>query len=158
VPSPTPPPASAGVRIDPQLIYAVPLALSLVIHYWWPIAGLPALVGAPAGLVSIALGFVLLVTAVRGFRAVGTTLQPWESTTALVTSGPFRFSRNPVYLGYTLLYLGVALWTRSVWSLALLPLVLAAMTRLVIRREERYLDARFGAAYRDYARRVRRWI
>jgi len=129
-----------------------------VIHYWWPIAGLPALVGAPAGLVSIALGFVLLVTAVRGFRAVGTTLQPWESTTALVTSGPFRFSRNPVYLGYTLLYLGVALWTRSVWSLALLPLVLAAMTRLVIRREERYLDARFGAAYRDYARRVRRWI
>jgi len=155
---PTPHLESAGVRIDPQLIYAVPLALSLVLHYWRPVASVPALVGAPAGLVSLALGLAVLVAAVRGFRAAGTTLQPWESTTALVTSGPFRFSRNPIYLGYTLLYLGVALWVRSVWSLVFLPLVLWGMTRLVIRREERYLEARFGAAYRDYARRVRRWI
>lgn len=98
------------------------------------------------------------VAAVGRFRSAGTSLQPWEPTSTLITDGPFRFSRNPIYIGYTLLYLGVAFWVNSVWPLGLLPLVLWLMHRVVITREEAYLEGRFGDVYRAYRRRVRRWL
>jgi len=105
-------------------------------------------------MLALTVGFA----AVRRFRSTGTSLQPWEPTTTLITDGPFRLSRNPVYIGYTLLYLGVGFWVNSAWPLVLLPLVLWLMHRLVIAREEAYLDHRFGDAYREYQQRVRRWL
>lgn len=106
----------------------------------------------------LGLGVAVALAAVRALRAARTTLQPWESTTTLVTSGPFRFSRNPIYVSYTLVYLGVTFSVNSVWPLVLLPLVIGLMVRMVIGREERYLEARFGDAYRDFRGRVRRWL
>jgi hypothetical protein len=76
----------------------------------------------------------------------------------VVTEGPYRFSRNPMYVGLSLLYVGIALWTHALWALPLLPLVLWGLWRRVIRREERYLAAAFGADYAAYTRRVRRWL
>ncbi len=152
------PPLSAGVRLDPQLIYAIPLAVALALRRWVRLDLLPGGFAAPVGIATIALGVAVAGAAVRRFRAARTTLQPWESTAALVTEGPFRFSRNPIYVGYTLLYLGIGFWMNSAWSLVLLPLVLAAMHRLVIVKEEAYLESRFGEAYETYRRRVRRWI
>ena len=88
----------------------------------------------------------------------GTNVNPFQPTTALVTTGPFRFSRNPLYVGLTLAYLGGALLTNSVWVLALLVPVLLVMHYGVVRREERYLEAKFGDAYRAYRGRVRRYL
>jgi protein-S-isoprenylcysteine O-methyltransferase Ste14 len=76
----------------------------------------------------------------------------------LVTSGPYRFSRNPMYVGLSALYLGLALLFNVAWPLALFPVVVMALFRLVIRREERYLAEAFGETYALYAQRVRRWL
>lgn len=149
---------SAGVRIDPQLIYAIPLVLGLLAERWIPTRTTPDRLAAPLGIGCLVLGVALAFTAVRRFRTARTTLQPWEATTALVTGGPFRFSRNPIYLGYTLLYLGVGFWVNSLWPLILLPAVLWLMHRLVINREEAYLERQFGEGYLAYRSRVRRWL
>ncbi|MFP5353383.1 MAG: methyltransferase family protein, partial [Actinomycetota bacterium] len=87
-----------------------------------------------------------------------TGVAPWTPATTLVTEGVYRVTRNPMYLGMTLLYLGLALGLGLMWALALLPVVVAIVDRFVIRREEAYLDRKFGAAYRDYRASVRRWI
>jgi protein-S-isoprenylcysteine O-methyltransferase Ste14 len=91
-------------------------------------------------------------------RRAGTPVDPREAPTALVQAGPFRYTRNPAYAGWTVLYLGVALLAGSRWALILLPVVLVSVDWGVIRREERYLEDRFGADYREYRRRVRRWL
>ena len=84
--------------------------------------------------------------------------EPSEPTATIVTYGPFRYSRNPIYLGFTLFYLGLALWRRSLPTLVLLPAVILLLRRGVIRREEAYLTRRFGPLYTDYQARVRRWL
>jgi protein-S-isoprenylcysteine O-methyltransferase Ste14 len=78
--------------------------------------------------------------------------------TALVTSGPYRFTRNPMYLGMAFLYVGFAFAFGVIWALAFLPAVIVVVDRFVIAREEPYLERNFGQAYRDYKARVRRWV
>jgi protein-S-isoprenylcysteine O-methyltransferase Ste14 len=87
-----------------------------------------------------------------------TGLLPGQPTTGIVDEGPYRVSRNPLYLGLLALYLGVALLAPTVWGLVLFPVAVGLLEWGAIRPEERYLRARFGAAYDDYARRVRRWL
>jgi protein-S-isoprenylcysteine O-methyltransferase Ste14 len=91
------------------------------------------------------------------FRA-RTTVRPDRAASSLVTSGPYRFTRNPMYLSLTLLYAGVATFYQSVWAWLLLPAVLAYLDRRVIRREEIFLERRFGPDYARYCAKVRRWI
>ena len=91
-------------------------------------------------------------------RRAGTSERTSVPTTALVTTGPFRFSRNPLYVALTLAYLGIAVAAQSLWALALLIVVLIVMQQGVIGREERYLERPFGADYLRYKERVRRWI
>ena len=88
----------------------------------------------------------------------GTSPMPHSPAKQLVIRGPYRFTRNPMYVGMTIAYLGGVATANSVWPLVALPLVLAGIYAFVIRREERYLEAEFGDAYRDYCRRVRRWL
>ena len=92
------------------------------------------------------------------FRRARTSPIPVKPTTAIVETGPYRFTRNPMYVGLTLLYLGLTLWVGSLWPLLLLPVALFALQRFVIAREERYLEAKFGDQYLRYKARVRRWI
>jgi len=91
-------------------------------------------------------------------RRAGTPVDPYEAPTALVTEGPFRYTRNPAYVALTLTYTGLALLIGVLWSLLLLPVVLVAVDRGVIQREEHYLEAHFGSGYQEYRRRVRRWL
>ncbi len=79
-------------------------------------------------------------------------------TTAIVRTGPYRFGRNPIYLAFSLLHLGIAIWVNSLWLIATLIAAVALMALVVIPREERYLEGRFGAEYRDYKASVRRWL
>jgi putative hydrolase of HD superfamily len=149
---------TAGVKIDPQLIYFLPLVAGLLLERWVPLRIVPPRLAAPVGIAALVLGLLVGLAAVRSLRQAKTTIQPWEPTTFLVTTGPYRFSRNPIYLGYTLLYLGAAVWLGSGWSLGFLPFVLLAVQRLVIRREEAYLERRQGEPYRAYRAKVRRWL
>ena len=106
----------------------------------------------------IAAGIALAALAMRRFRAAGTNIPTPLPSTALVAGGPYRFSRNPIYLALTLIFLGLAAAANSLWLLLLLPAVLAVMHYGVVLREERYLGGKFGERYLDYKARVRRWL
>ena len=152
---------NAGVIAHPPLIYLGGLLLGLACD--WGL-GLPALplpggVGGHAlAAVPGVLGAVLLFAAAARFIRAGTNIPTHRPTTALVTEGLYRFSRNPIYLGLTLIYLSLALGFSSLASLALLPIVLRVMQVGVIQREERYLERKFGESYLAYKSRVRRWL
>jgi protein-S-isoprenylcysteine O-methyltransferase Ste14 len=96
--------------------------------------------------------------AIGRFRRAGTAAEPWRPSTALVTGGVYRFTRNPMYLAMVLLHLGLALAVDSAVALALLPSLLALVQAGVVLREERYLERRFGDEYRRYRASVRRWL
>lgn len=154
-------PAHPDVRIPPPAIF-----LGGLIAAWVLDRGLEfSIDGAGPGWVQIALGGLLvacglglIVTAGTTMRRAGTTLMPHRAATRLVSAGPFRFTRNPIYLALTSLYIGVAILANAAWPLVFLPLVLGVLTVSVIHREEQYLRAAFGADYDDYCRRVRRWL
>jgi protein-S-isoprenylcysteine O-methyltransferase Ste14 len=88
----------------------------------------------------------------------GTTIRPDRASTRLVIAGPYKFTRNPMYVGMAIAYLGVAIADRSLASLLLLPVVLLVIRRAVIANEEAFLERRFGSAYTDYKTKVRRWL
>jgi len=103
-------------------------------------------------------GVALAASAIVLFRRAGTSPVPIQPTTALVAQGPYRFTRNPMYVGLAALYAGIALLVNSLWPLVLLPVVLVVIRWWVIAREEAYLERKFGDAYRAYTRRERRWL
>lgn len=124
------------------------------------------IVGDPQGRASVAwtglafmmAGAALALWAVARFRRAGTTILPFRASTVMVRDGPFAFSRNPMYVGMTVAYLGLSMVFNTLWPIMLLPVVLWALVKLVISREEAYLEAVFGDAYRAYRRDVRRWL
>jgi protein-S-isoprenylcysteine O-methyltransferase Ste14 len=143
--------------IPPPLIVALFFLAGYTLHTLHP---LPLLSGdlnlIPALWLSLG-GLILFLAAVRALRKAGTSPSPYKDTTALVTTGPYLRSRNPIYLAFMCLYLGLAFWINTLWPVALFPGLIVAMKRLVILREESRLEARFGAEYRAYKSRVRRW-
>ncbi|HXV22881.1 MAG TPA: isoprenylcysteine carboxylmethyltransferase family protein [Alphaproteobacteria bacterium] len=151
----------AGVRLPPPALFLGALIIGIVLEWLWPLGWFEGL-GDPLhyglGGVLVVAGVVLLISAMIEFRRAGTAIPPWEPATALVTTGAYRFSRNPIYLAMTAICLGLALLFAASWALVLLIPTLAALHVWVIRREEAYLDRRFGEAYRQYRTRVRRWV
>jgi protein-S-isoprenylcysteine O-methyltransferase Ste14 len=148
----------AGVIAPPPLIYVGALGLGLLLQRAAPIPFLPPRVGRVIGACLIALNFLLGAPAAMTMRRARTALNPMQPTTAIVSSGPFRYSRNPIYLSFTILYAGIAFVANALWPLLLLPAVLVAMNRGVIEREEQYLQRKFGAEYTRYKDQVRRWL
>jgi protein-S-isoprenylcysteine O-methyltransferase Ste14 len=153
--------AQQGARvifIPPPLYYAIGLAGGMTINavIALPLGGRPAT--AVAGAVLAALGLALNFAGVAAVIRHRTTIVPHHPVATLVTGGAYRLSRNPMYTGLAIAYLGLALLIGSGWPLALWPLVVVAVRQLVIRPEEQYLTQRFGQAYTDYQCRVRRWL
>lgn len=148
----------AGVRVPPPLIYVAGFLVGLGAEQVAGTPSLPLPMAIGAGVLGGALEALLDGGAMRRFLRQDTPMEPWKPASALVTTGPYRFTRNPMYLGMACLYTGLALAFGLLWSLALLPVVLVLVDRLVIAREERYLERRFGDSYRDYRTRVRRWV
>lgn len=149
---------TAGVIAPPPLIYLAALVIGLALRAIAPTPFLPRGLGYVVGAVLIVIGVWLLFWGARVMRHAGTSVSTRVATTALVTTGPFRFSRNPLYVSLTLCYLGIAIATQTLWAILLLLVVLAVIQRGVIDREERYLERKFGADYIRYKERVRRWI
>jgi protein-S-isoprenylcysteine O-methyltransferase Ste14 len=148
----------AGVAFHPPLLLLACLGLGFLLRWLAPLSvptsTVPAMIG-PA-IVALAFGiFILAVgTMLRGHASIPTN----RPTDAIVTGGPFRFSRNPIYLSMILLQIGVGAWTRSLWFFVLAAISVALLTWGVILREERYLEQKFGDEYFSYKSRVRRWI
>lgn len=149
---------TSGVRFPPPLIYVAGLLVGVGLELAFPIGALPLPLAIAAGGIGVGAWLWLDGSAMRRFQRAGTSMVPMRPSKALVISGPYRFTRNPMYLGMALLYLGLALALGVIWAVAVLPLVLLAVDRLVIAREERYLERKFGDDYRTYKRHVRRWV
>lgn len=151
----------AGVLIPPPLLFVLPLVGARMLNSRrpWPLVDGHVIALWLLGLVVVSAGVAVGLAGVAAFRAARTTVLPaGRPTTAIVQRGPYRFTRNPMYLAMALAYAGLALLLNTMWALLLLPLVLAVIDRAVIRREERYLTAKFGRPYREYCARVRRWL
>jgi protein-S-isoprenylcysteine O-methyltransferase Ste14 len=104
------------------------------------------------------VGLVLGLAAVMTIRRSGSTIRVDRPATALVVRGPYRWTRNPIYLGLALVSAGIAVAANAVWPLLMLPVVVTVVRRRVIEREEQYLENTFGREYRRYRDRVPRWL
>jgi protein-S-isoprenylcysteine O-methyltransferase Ste14 len=148
----------AGIFVPAPLVYALFFLAGLALDRLVPLPRMPLAIGRPAGAL-LALGAVALdLWSGARMRAARTTPIPLRPTTAIVTRGPYRFTRNPMYLGMLLFYVGLALFLGRLWPLALAPAVVWVLSATVIAREERYLEGKFGDEYRQYRARVRRWV
>lgn len=149
---------NAGVRIPPPVLYVVPLLLGLVIQKIRSLSILPSRLARPLGALLLLAGLATNIWGVRTMRRAGTPLNPTQPVKQLVTSGPFQYSRNPIYTGMTLIYLGITNLVNTAWPLLFLPAILLTVRRRVIGREEQYLERKFGNEYLEYKQGVRRWI
>jgi protein-S-isoprenylcysteine O-methyltransferase Ste14 len=148
----------AGVPLPPPLIYIAGLALGGIIDLVRPTSGPPWPIAVAIAVLGALAWLVLDGWAAMRFKRAGTAVIPFKPSTALVVDGPYRYSRNPIYLGMAALYVGLAVLLGLMWALLLLPLVIVAVDRLIIAREEPYLQRKFGPDYVEYKRSVRRWI
>ena len=149
---------TAGVSAPPPLIFAGALAAGLLLgrtlHVGEPDDG----IARNLGIAAIAGGLLVGGAAFASFGRAGTKVNPYEPSTTFVSSGVYRFTRNPIYVGMTSIYIGIALRTRSIPALVMLPIALALLDSGVVDREERYLERRFGDSYRAYRAKVPRWF
>ena len=149
---------NAGVVAPPPLIYALPLLAGLALNRRIRAPFLPNGATRLVGLPLVAGGLSLGVWFLRTLRGAGTPVDPREPVEALVTVGPYRYSRNPGYLSMAMVYAGVASLANSLPSILLLPVALGVIRSGVIEREERYLERLFGDEYLAYKARVGRWL
>jgi protein-S-isoprenylcysteine O-methyltransferase Ste14 len=148
-----------GVRIPPPLLYIAVLVLGILLDVAHPVHLLPWTVAWTIGTLILAAGIALgPFWGIRAMRRANTTVRPDRAATRLVTNGPFRYRRNPLYLALTLMYAGIGIIANALWALLLLAPVVMFMSLFVIRREETHLQRAFGGEYESYRARVRRWL
>lgn len=156
-------PDDMGLGVPPPVAYLGPLLLGLLFNRKFPIPFLPRRSARVLGVPLIGGGALLGSWTYRKMRSadtpiIGEPLVPGRPTTTVITDGPFRYSRNPGYLGAAMVYAGIASLANAFWAILLLPVTLFVMRRTAIEREERYLEGEFGEEYLGYKGRVRRWI
>ena len=148
----------AQVKIHPPVLTLIHLAIAIALGWLIPIPiQLPAFTSY-AGIFLALLGLIFAFTAIIQFRSMRTTLDPHGSVSAIVDRGPYRFSRNPIYLGLVCVLIGFPLAGNNLWGLILSPVMILLFNQLVIQYEEAYLEKKFGDVYISYKSRVRRWL
>jgi protein-S-isoprenylcysteine O-methyltransferase Ste14 len=143
--------------VHPPLVAVLFIVLAYFLGRFVPLPLAP-LVLQYTGLALTFVGFLLGIGAFMEFRKARTTLNPHGSTKQLVTSGIYRFTRNPIYLGFLLMVIGLPLSSGLYWGILLTPFYMLTMYSLVIKREEVYLERKFKGQYTNYISRVRRWL
>ncbi len=149
---------TSGPIVRPPIAYACSLLSGLALDRIWPLALPSSGVQEGAGALLVAASITLFARSVGEFRRFETPVPSTRPSTVVVRTGPYRFSRNPIYLAFTLLQLGIGLWVGNGWLLVLLIPTLALISRGVIDREEQYMTQKFGGNYLQYRRSVRRWL
>jgi protein-S-isoprenylcysteine O-methyltransferase Ste14 len=154
---------SAGVWFPPPLIFVITFLAGWMVEKQLGRLTLTNNAGViqalqVIGVVMIAVGIALVAWGIITFSRAKTAVYPNQPATRIVDSGPYRFTRNPMYSGLTIAYLGVAWMLNMGWPMILLPLALVVLHHFVIAREERYLASAFGETYESYRKRVNRWL
>ena len=153
-------PDRARVLLPPPVPFLAVLGAGIALHFTWLPWGLfpTSLIGYAAGSPLLLSGTLLIIWAVRTFLTGGENPDVYKPTKAIMQSGPYRISRNPMYLAMVLTYLGIGFLLNTTWPLIFLALPILVIHFGVILREEQYLEAMFGQQYQAYRSRVRRWL
>jgi protein-S-isoprenylcysteine O-methyltransferase Ste14 len=152
--------AGAAVRFPPPLVPVIALALGVVIQLWgWPLL-IPMGVALRMGIavLLLILGGALMAAAFGLFRSTGQDPKPWLSTPEIISTGIYRFTRNPMYVSMGLLQAGIGIGLANGWVVLLVPAVWVVIYLIAIRHEEAYLEEKFGTVYTEYKASVRRWF
>ncbi len=143
--------------VPPPVVYLICGALGILLDRWLPTVDFPVWVGV-SGAIALVGSLVIMPFVLSRFRAAKTPFDVRKAPEGLVTSGPFRFSRNPSYVALTMLYVGIGLVAGSIGMLVMAVVPVFVLSRWVIPLEECHLELVFGDAYREYRQRVRRWL
>jgi protein-S-isoprenylcysteine O-methyltransferase Ste14 len=150
---------SSNAIVRPPIAWAIAIVIGLGLDWLCPLRFVPASVSSTwVGGAIFMIGFALGMWAIMTIRKAGTRVETTKPTTTIVTSGPYRFTRNPIYLGMFLGLIGLAIGFDSLWFLAALAPFYLVIRHGVVAREEAYLERKFGTVYLDYKSRVRRWL
>lgn len=148
----------ASVKIPPPILLLLHIFVAFLLNGLFPLPFAFPKILVWVGYVLVLAGLGLAFSAAGQFMRVHTTLDPHGSTTEIITGGPYRFSRNPIYLGFVCLLIGLSFAFRTYWGAVLSPLLMLSLYQLVIKHEEAYLEKKFGDIYTSYKSRVRRWL
>ena len=150
----------AAVRFPPPFVYLIAVVVGALLQWlFYPLPlELPTTLRIVVTAVAAILGVALVGSAFGLFRSIGQDPAPWTSTPEVVTTGIYRVTRNPMYIGMALIQLAIGIGLANGWIVALIPPVLAVIYAIAIRHEEAYLERKFGEGYLVYKRSVRRWL
>jgi protein-S-isoprenylcysteine O-methyltransferase Ste14 len=148
----------ASVKIHPPVLLLIYIFAAFLLNWLFPLPFAFPKILVWVGYLLILVGTGLAFSAASQFMRAHTTLDPHGSVIEIVTSGPYRFSRNPIYLGFVCLLIGFPFIFRSYWGLILSPVLMVSLYQLVVKHEETYLEKKFGDMYTSYKSRVRRWL
>jgi len=149
--------ANVGI-VRPPFVYLGAITVGLLLHFVWPVRLMARAVSVPLGGTLVVVAVAVFIWAMRTFRIADTPVPGNRPTTTIVRTGPYRYSRNPIYLSFSLLHLGIAFLVNSIWLLVTLVPAVMLMTFVVIPREEHYLERCFPSDYLRYKASVRRWL
>jgi protein-S-isoprenylcysteine O-methyltransferase Ste14 len=151
---------AASVRFPPPLVYLIAVIAGALLHaYVLPLRcdlGLGARVSVATAIATV--GTAIMIGAIGLFKRTGQDPKPWKTTPEIISTGVYRYTRNPMYVGMALFQIAIGIGFANGWILALLPPVLVIIYSMAIRHEEAYLERKFGAPYTEYKRSVRRWL
>ena len=148
----------ASVKFPPPLIFLILMFVAYGMHYIWPIG-----ISSPSeikyvGIAMALLGFCAVILVSQSFKRVETNIEPWKPTTTIISTGIFAYSRNPIYVAFCLITIGVGIFLNSIWVLfSVIPSAMLVYY-IAIKKEETYLEGKFGEEYLQYKSKVRRWL
>ena len=151
-------PDHANVKVPPPVLAVLHILAAFLLQRIFPLYLPFAYIFPVIGGLFVLLGLGLSFSAIREFAMAHTTLDPHGTVSTVVTSGPYQFTRNPIYLGFLCMLIGFPMLFGTWWGLILVPVFMLFMNLLVIQHEEAYLEKKFGEAYTSYKSRVRRWL
>ena len=145
-------------NVMPPTFLLIAIIVMIAIHFLFPVVMIIPLLWNLSGIVPLALGVIINLIADQAFHKANTTVKPFKASTALITEGVFRVSRNPMYLGFVLILIGIAVLLRSLTPYVIVFAFVILVDRLYIRSEENMLAEKFGIEWIEYKRRTRRWL
>jgi protein-S-isoprenylcysteine O-methyltransferase Ste14 len=149
----------AAVRFPPPLVFLGFVILGVALHYGVGALSVPVTLWARvAGAIVLLLGVAIIASALNWFTRTRQDPKPWKPTPELIFQGPYRFTRNPIYLGMTCIQIGLGAAVGILWISLLAPVALLGVHFIAVRPEEKYLTEKFGASYGEYLARVRRYL